>query len=107
MAEFELEEGAVQQTEQKLFETGQAVNTAAGRARDSVTGAGGAWLGLANVAATNKQTGEFADIALKLHNEIEHIADALGLGRKATLAEDELNEQGFMNISPEGGYAQL
>ncbi|QSB15316.1 hypothetical protein JQS43_02835 [Natronosporangium hydrolyticum] len=107
MSEFELDEAAVADTEQELFQTGEKVNTEAAKARDSVTGARGAWLGDSNVAATNKQTGEFADCVNRLHNEINQMSEALGLGRKATMAEDQFNQDEFLAISPDTPYARV
>lgn len=99
MPRFELDEAAVAQTEQLLFDTGEVVNGEAGKARDAVTGATGTLRGNAFNAATNKQVGDFAESAGLLHNEIAHIADALGLGRKAVLAQDDLDMQEFTNIN--------
>lgn len=107
MSEFELDEAAVADTESLLFDTGEKVNIEATRARDSVTGSRGAWLGDSNVAATNKQVGEFADCVNRLHNEINQMSEALGLGRKATMAEDQFNQDEFLAISPEGSYSRV
>lgn len=103
MSRFELDEAAVAACEQKLFETGLIVNTEAGKARDAISGLqGSGWQGGAGTAANNKQFGEFSDTVAKLHAEIEHIAESLGLGRKATMAEDMNAEESLLAINPDG-----
>lgn len=104
MSRFELEEGAVTQTEEMLRETGEAVNTQAGIARDSIVGLSGAgWSGNANAVANNKQSGDFASAVTKLHNEINHISEALGLGRQATVNTDLESEDALRAVPVELG----
>lgn len=97
---FELDDAAVAACEQKLVETGQQVNAEATRARTEVAALNGvAWQGGANAAANSKQDGDFAQAAQKLLMEINHISEALGLGRKSTWAQDETSQSDFTAIS--------
>lgn len=99
MAQFDLDESAVAQTEQLLIDTGEAVNTQAGIARDAITGlSGGGWSGNANVVATSKQNDDFANAVGRLHAEINRISEGLGLGRQATVTQDQETEASFNAI---------
>lgn len=89
MSVFELEESAVAATEQMLSQTGARVREEANRAASSITSLhGSAWEGQAMSCAGNKQTGEFLPVVQKLQAEIDHIAEALGLGRRTTISAD-------------------
>lgn len=89
MSVFELEESAVATTEQMLIDTGARVRAEADRAASTITGLrGGAWEGQAMNCAGNKQTGEFLPVVQKLQAEIDHISEALGLGRQTTVSAD-------------------
>lgn len=101
---FELDEAAVTAAEQKLSETGQAVDREAMNASQMVTSlTGSGWLGGANTVASNKQTGEFEPAMRKLHNEIDFIRDALGLSRQQTVSEDQASEGALAAIPVELG----
>ncbi len=106
---FELEESAVAQTEKVLQETGDRVREEARRVMDEVAGlSGSGWQGGAMTAAVNKQTGDFNDAVNKLYDEINHISEALGLGRALTISEDQANEQALNAISPDiGNFSRL
>lgn len=109
MSNFELDEAAVARTEEMLRETGEAVNTEARRASDLITSLNGSgWQGAANTVASNKQTGDFATAVSKLHAEINHISEALGLGRQSTMTEDQSSEQAFQAVTPDvGNFTRL
>lgn len=100
MSTFELDEAAVADCEQRLFDTGVRVNQEAAKAADAVGAAD--WSGNAGATARNMQYGPFTDAVNKLHAEIDHIAEMLGLGRKATMAEDMNAEQSLQMIQPDG-----
>lgn len=103
---FELDEAAVAQTEELLLETGETVNAQAGIARDAIGGAD--WQGGASVTANTKQNDEFAPAMTKLYNEINHISEALGLGRQTTVGEDQTNEEAYNAIPVElGGFSRM
>lgn len=106
---FELDEGAVARTEEMLRDTGEQVREQAQRAVDMVTGlSGSGWQGSAMTAAANKQTGDFTDAMNKMFSEINHISEALGLGRQLTMTEDQSNEQAISAISPDiGNFSRL
>lgn len=104
MAIFVLDDAAVAQCESKLVETGQVVHTEAARARDEIASlSGAAWEGGANTAANAKQQGEFSQAAQRLFAEINHISEALGLGRRSTWAQDATSESEFQAVSPAAG----
>lgn len=104
MPRFELDPGAVSQTEQMLQETGTAVNTQATIARDSITGLGAAgWSGGAAMAANTKQNDGFANAVRKLHDEINGISEALGLGRQTTTNVDMESEEAINAVPVELG----
>lgn len=101
---FELDPGAVSQTETMLQETGEAVRTQAGIARDSITGLGaGGWSGGASMVANSKQNDGFANAVAKLHNEINGISEALGLGRQTTTNVDLESEEALQAVPVELG----
>lgn len=104
MSRFELDDGAVAQTEELLRTTGEAVDAEARRAQEMIVGLSGAgWQGGAMTTAVNKQVGEFQPAMQRLHNEINQISQALGLGRQSTMAEDANSEQALRAVPVELG----
>ena len=100
MSHFELEEAAVADCEQRLFDTGIRVNQEAARAADAIGAAD--WSGSAGATARDMQYGPFTDTVNKLHAEMNHIAEMLGLGRKATVAQDMDAGLSLQRIQPDG-----
>jgi hypothetical protein len=96
VSQFDLDEAAVAQTEQLLLDTGEAVNTQAGIARDAIGGAD--WQGGASVTANGKQNDEFAGAVSKLHTEINRISEGLGLGRMTTVNQDQDSSDAYNTI---------
>lgn len=109
MPTFELEPQAVAQTEQMLLDTGVAVNTQAGIARDSITGlSGSGWSGGASMVANNKQNDEFSGAVTRLHNEINRMSEGLGLGRVGVENTDSDSEASLASVPVElGNFGRL
>jgi hypothetical protein len=107
--EFNLDPGAVSQTEQMLLDTGTAVNTQAGIARDSITGlSGSGWSGGASMVASNKQNNEFAGAVAKLHNEINRVSESLGMGRVGAENTDQESGDAIQAVPVElGNFSRI
>lgn len=104
MSRFELDPDAVARSEEMLRETGEKVRQEAQNATNMILGlSGSGWQGAAMNAAATKQTGEFTEAMNKMFAEINHISEALGLGRQLTASEDQANEQALNAVMPETG----